>query len=672
MLVASADVCAQTDTTASEVERQLEKAFEETDSEVSGEVGEQLTQFLVDLAANPVNINSSGLDELLQVPGINLKIARAIIDYRIAKVFETKDELLRVPGIGEATYTKISPYLSIGEVRSKFRDRYLRREYWFANQKAEVFLRYQQNLQQREGYRRSDSAGGYLGSPAKYYQRIHYSTKHLSLNVTQEKDPGEPLDGISGFDYNSAHIAFTDNGKLKDFVIGDYSLSFGQGLVLWSGGVFGKGRDVTGTVAKNERGIKAYTSAQETDFFRGVAASYGDKLELSAFYSDRLRTASVLTGDTVRFPTSSGFHRTMNEISRKNNITQKLIGGRLRLETPFGLFGVTGYHNEFSNYIGRGPSISNLYDFEGSKNTVLGADYRALLGESFIFGEIGRSQNGGIGVVAGIETPVSNNTEMALLYRKYQKDFQSFLGNGFGEGSAEPQNEEGFYAGLNHELSSRIRLSGYFDQYRFAAPVFGTTQATGGFDMLGMMEFNFRSELSLYLLLRNEIKDEEFVITNERGVEEINLGKEKRSIFRMNFEYGLSGSARLRSRIELIRDREAGKNWETGFLIYQDLRIQPSDKLRIDGRISLFDTDSYSTRVYQFESDLLYVFSNTVLYDQGQRAYISLKYELTEFTDVWLKYGITVFENMNKLGSGLDEINGNMKNSIGFQVRIQV
>ncbi len=237
------------------VEKQLEKAFEELDVQESGLNGEQLTQFLEDLAANPININSAGLDDLLQVPGINLKIARAILDFRKIKPFETQDELLDVRGIGDATYQRIAPYVTIGGTRARFRDMYMRPEYWLADRRFDIFSRYQQNLQTRQGYREPDSSGGYLGNPVKYYQRIRMTTDHLSMNLTQEKDPGEKLTGISEFDYNSAHLALIDNGKLKDLVIGDYSLSFGQGLVLWTGGAFGKGREVTGTISKNERGV---------------------------------------------------------------------------------------------------------------------------------------------------------------------------------------------------------------------------------------------------------------------------------------------------------------------------------------------------------------------------------------------------------------------------------
>lgn len=672
MLYGAESAYAQQDTSATRVEEQLEKAFEELDSEETGEAGEQLTQFLEDLAANPVNINSGGLDDLLQVPGINLKIARAIIGFRSSKPFEDKSELLEVQGIGEATYQRMAPYITIGGVESRFRDMYTRPEYWMANQKVEVFSRYQQNLQMREGFRQPDSAGGYLGSPVKYYQRFRLTSNHLSLNLTQEKDPGETLQGVTGFDYNSGHIALTDNGKLKDFVIGDYSLSFGQGLVLWTGGAFGKGREVTGTISKNERGVKAYSSAQETDFFRGVAATYGEKLEITTFYSNRARTASVISGDTTRFPTSTGFHRTENELERKNNIDQMVMGGRARLDTPVGLIGVSGYYNEFSSYIAKGTSLNNLYDFEGSENSVIGIDYRGLAGNAFIFGEMARSQNGGLGTVVGIEAPVAENTDLALSYRNYQKDFQSFLSSGFGERSSAPQNEEGFYVGARHQLNSRVTLSGYFDQYRFASPSFGTSQATGGFDMLGLAEVELTSKLNVYLLLRNEIQDEEFEVINARGVQQLILGKEKRASIRANFEYQVSSDVRLRSRIELVRNKEAGGIWEKGFLMYQDIRLEPTDALRIDGRVSVFDTESFATRVYQFESDLLYVLSNIVLYDQGQRAYVTVKYELTKLLDIWFKYGITIFENTQSIGSGLSEIKGSIRNSVGLQIRLQL
>ena len=653
------------------VEDQLEQAFEELDPEQSDYSGEQLTQFLKDLSLNPVNINRGKLDDLLQIPGVNLKVARAILDYRETKPLESIQELLEVPGIGPATYSRIQPYVTIGRPAERFRDMYMRPEYWFTNRKLEVFSRYQRDLQESDGYNRPDSLGGYMGSPMKYYQRIRMSSKHLSVNLTQEKDAGEPLNGVSDFDFISGHLALTDNGKLNELVVGDYSLSFGQGLVLWSGGAFGKGREVVGTISKNERGIKPYTSAQETDFFRGVAASYGDKIELTGFYSERPRTATVIGVDTTRFPSSSGFHRTYNEISRKNNIYQMTTGGRLRLQSSVGLIGVTGYYNRFSSYIVKGTLLSSAYDYEGREHSTIGIDFRTLIRSSFVFGEFARSENGAYGGIIGLESPLGDNTDLALAYRLYERDFQSFLGDGFSEQSSGPQNEEGFYMGIRHILNPKVTLSGYFDQYQFNAPRFGTTQPTGGFDVLALSEIDFNPDLNVYVLIRSETREGEYVALNDMGMEQVRLGDETRTSVRANIEYQVSHSVRLRSRVEVVRSKSAGEDWERGFLIYQDLRVQPFSKLRIDGRVTLFDTDSFNTRVYQFESDLLYVMSNTVLYDQGQRVYATVKYDATSFLDIWFKYGLTIFEDRHFISSGLNEIEGNIRNSIGVQIKLQ-
>lgn len=660
------------DSSKVEVEKQLEEAFEELDTEESGLTGEQLTEFLEDLAANPININSAGVTELLQVPGFNLLIARAIIDYRKKKPFEKVRELLEVKGIGATTFQRMSPYVTVGGVTDRFRNLYGSPGYWLSGNKLEVLSRYQQNIEEQEGFIRPDSLGGYLGSPVKYYQRFRLQSNHFSVNLTQEKDAGETLSGVNDFDYNSWHVALTNNGHLKNFVVGDYSLSFGQGLVIWTGGAFGKGREVTGTINKNERGVRPYGSAQETDFFRGVAATYGEQIQFTAFYSNRPRTASAIDGDTTRFPSSSGFHRTQSEVDRRNNIDQQTVGGNIKADTPIGLFGLTGYTTEFNSYIGKGSSLSDLYGFEGSSNSVLGIDYRGLIGSSLVFGELARSENGSTGGVAGIEASVGFRTDLALLYRNYQKDFQSFLGTGFGETSGDPNNENGLYLGVKHEFNNRYSVSGYVDQYSFEAPRSGTTQSTQGYDVLGLIEGSIIRNLDAYILVRNEIKDDEYIIENELGREERVLGKEKRASFRVQTEYQVNRKVRLRSRGEFVRYQSAGEDWESGFLVYQDLRLQLSNKLQLDARATIFDTESFNTRVYQFENDLLYVLSNVVLSDRGDRLYAVLKYEATEYLQFWLKYSITTIEDAQSLSSGLGEVQGNKRSFIGIQARVHI
>ncbi|MFY0683225.1 MAG: helix-hairpin-helix domain-containing protein [Balneola sp.] len=668
----SSSLMAQTSDSAKvQIEKQLEEALEEQETEEGVLAGEQLAQFLEDLAANPINVNSASINDLLQVPGFNLKLARALMDYRKTSPFVEKEDVLKVSGIGRATYSRMRPYITVGGSASRFRNLYTNPAYWLDGNSFEYITRYQQELNDQRGYEIPDSAGGYLGSQGKYYQRFRMESRHLSINLTQEKDAGETLGGPTGFDYNSGHIALSENGKLKEFVIGDYALNFGQGLVLWTGAAFGKGRDVIGAAGKNERGLRAYGSTQETDFFRGIAATYGEKIETTVFYSNRPRTASVISGDTTRFPSSTGFHRTENEKERKNNIDQKAFGGRIRFDTPIGLIGATGYYTEFSSYIDKGNGLSSLYDFEGREHAAYGIDYRGLIGNVLAFGELAQSENGGMGGVLGIESPIGFTTDLTIAYRNYERDFQSFMGTGFGESSSAPQNEEGLYIGIRHGINDKIALSGYVDQYKFAAPRTGIDQASQGFDVLGLLEIDFNSSLNGYLLIRSETKDDTFSEINDRGVEEEFLGEQRRSSIRGQLEYQVSRNIRLRSRVELAESQGANEDSEYGMLVYQDVRLQATRKLQIDARVTVFDTDSFDSRVYQFENDLLYVLSNTALSGQGQRAYFVLKYEPTDFLDIWFKYSHSVFENENFISSGLNEIEGNRNSDFGIQARVK-
>lgn len=653
------------DSSKTEVESQLEKAFEELDDE-EGITGEQLVQFLEDLAANPVNINSAEVTDLLQIPGLTIVTANAIINYRKQKPFERIDELIEVPGIGEATLRRIRPYVTIGSAAERFKTQYTRHQYWLHNSKVEMLSRFQQTLEKQEGYLRADTAGGYLGNPVKYYQRFRLQSNHLSLNLTQEKDAGEPLTSPTDFDFNSWHLALYNNGRLQSLVVGDYSLSFAQGLVLWTGGAFGKGRDVISTISKNERGLRPYSSAQETDFFRGVAATYGKDLQLTAFYSSRPRSASVISGDTTRFPSSTGFHRTLTERERRNNITQQTMGGRVSYNSRFGLLGITGLTTNFSSYIDSG---SGLYDFRGTQNSVFGADYRGLIGNSLVFGEVARSQSGGVGAIVGLETSVTHNTNLAILARHYQADFHSFTGAGFGERSGNPRNEQGLYLGLRHQINSVFEVSTYFDQYQFLGDESSVSKKTTGYDVLGLVEARFTKALNAYLLVRAESKDKEYTQIDETGRELIALGKHTRNSVRLQAEYQVNSYTRLRTRGEYVRYYPVDESWENGMLVYQDVRLQLSKTLKLDTRLTLFDTDSFDSRVYQFENDLLYVLSNVALSEQGQRWYAVLDFKPTKYLQIWLKYSQTMIEDAAVLSSGLNQIQGNKRSFLGIQCR---
>lgn len=662
----------EADTVRTQIERDLERALEEIDPEESDLDMEELVDFLENLATNPININRASVDDLMQIPGLNFRLAQNIVQYRsnIAP-FSSVDDLVDVDGLGTAALSRIRPYITVGTGLELSRDLYLNPNYWTNNGRFEGYSRYQQTIQEQEGYLRPDSLGGFLGSPAKYYQRFRYTSNHLSLNITQDKDPGETLNGPADFDYTSWHIGVNDVGNLQNLVIGDYSISFGQGLLLWSGGAFGKGRDVTNGVSKNERGIRPFTSAQEAIGFRGVAATYGENIQVTGFYSNRNRTASVIEENVVNFPTVTGYHRTTNEINRRNNLGQETFGGRIRAQVPIGFLGVSAFHNRFDQTIEAGTQPYQMYDFSGKELSGYSADYRFLIQSVILFGEFAYTDNGGYGLLSGADFEVGNRTNLALSYRYYDKKLQSIFGAGFGEQSGTPENEEGFYIGIEHELTNQIQLAGYFDQFRFPAPRFLQSQPTSGYDWLGMIEYTPNPDLNMYLLFRSKTREEEYTTTDEFGREVRLLDDDLRSTVRFQAEYKVHPKIRLRTRFDLAKAQSPNSATSWGYLVFQDIRYYAGEKLQIDARVTMFDTDDYDSRVYQFENDLLYVLSNSMLFDQGQRMYILFNYEPTEWLELWMKLSTTIYEDRNIISSGLNEIKGNRRSDFGIQARVK-
>jgi competence protein ComEA len=66
-------------------------------------------------ASGPVNINTATAAELETLPGIGPKTAEAIVEYREANgPFETIEDIMDVPGIGEGTFEKIKDRITVG------------------------------------------------------------------------------------------------------------------------------------------------------------------------------------------------------------------------------------------------------------------------------------------------------------------------------------------------------------------------------------------------------------------------------------------------------------------------------------------------------------------------------------------------------------------------------
>ena len=70
-------------------------------------------------------------------------------------------------------------------------------------------------------------------------------------------------------------------------------------------------------------------------------------------------------------------------------------------------------------------------------------------------------------------------------------------------------------------------------------------------------------------------------------------------------------------------------------------------------KFALFETDSYDSRLYAFEQDLIGVYSIPPYSGRGMRWYGMVRVSAFRSMDLWLRYGAWIYQDRNSIGSSL-------------------
>jgi hypothetical protein len=645
------------------IESHLDVIDEQTDAAL-------MIEDLEGFAENPLNINATTASELSRLYLLN--------DIQIAKLLEyiknfgpafSIYEFQAIDGFSPDLLQKLEPFIRFGTrtEKKKLADA-------FQYTKNQLLLRNTGTVQKANGYLpNNEGITPYEGNQYRYYSQFRLNADdRIQAGITAEKDPGEAFfsgSNPAGFDYYSAHFAANLNSTFEQIVAGDYLVRAGQGLVIWQGYTSGKSENVL-EISKTNQGIRPSTGVDENLFFRGAAttAKFG-RMRFSLFYSQKKDDGNLAgndsTGIYVTSLQTSGYHRTSSEINDENVVKNINYGAAFSLIFNNLKIGATVTRQQLNPPFYPAGELYNRYRFSGNENLNGGIDYQFVHGKYQLFGEAAISKSGGKAVVQGAVIRLNDQFGFSALFRHFDRNYQALWANTFAEGS-NMSNESGMYFGVRLLPVKFVTLSAYSDFYRSGWINYSTAAPAIGWDLMVQTNVVLSRNMEFYLRFKNEEKEAKFTL-DERYV---NLPEQTQKL-RFNLNYKPSEFISLKSRAEFASYH--GMTKETGFMIFQDLKYNPVKiPVSFSVRVAWFFTDSYNTRIYAYENDLLYTFSIPAFYGKGIRSYLNLQYRVSSKIDFWFKIANTGYTDRDEISSGYNAISGNNRTELKIQLRVKI
>lgn len=538
----------------------------------SNENGE-LTELLDELASNPVNVNTADRALLESLPFLNSKQIENLLEYVYDYgALKSIYELRLIDGFDEETLELCHTFMYAGEAETE------------KTTAKDVFTKGKHNIVSKCATKLPQKNENYLGSPYSAYLKYRYLHDNLSYGVTMEKDIGEPFDlkYNKGFDFYSGHLAVSNIGVLKNFVIGDFKAAFGQGMVMRTTNSYST-YDAT-LVSLNQNSVSPYTACTENSYLRGVATtlSFRKKYDLTLLCSH------------TQYSKSENYHRTEGEFKKKNNNPVYLAGGNLN--ASFRKFRI---------------GISALYEIKSRKFNA-GIDFRARIYKFDISGEISMNEKKAVGNILTLNYYATSNVAVTLMHRYYSSEFSSVKGNSYS--SNKMNDENGMIVGFTMNPTRKTKISLLADAYRYG-------RDTGGY---------VYSKFS-YIPADNHM----IMVTYRYKYKETSLHSTRISYT------GTFSSITLKSGVYMNHSSN-----KSGYLLSQEIIYKPEKPaLRINMLMSLFDIPDYSNRIYLYESDLPMSYCSNMYYRKGYRAMICIGYDWRKKIGVCIKAAHTYYIN---------------------------
>lgn len=639
-----------------EVETSWLKYFYDVAAGEDGEaLDEEAYEWLCQMASQPLDINTATREELEQLPFLTARQIEDICEYRYSHgPLATFDELISIPSIDYSRRLLLTSFIYIDKEKEKIP---AWKDLWkYPRQQLLATLRLPL-------YSRKGDINGYLGYKYRHTVRYDFSTQHIKMGFSASQDQGEPFFSHKnklGYDHYAYFIQLRQMGSWESVIAGHFNAQFGMGLTLNTGFCLGK-TALQANLVRNTNGFRPTLSRQISSYFQGLAvtARLNKQIKVNAFVSCRPHDATLNKNDgTVATIVSSGYHRTVSEMERKNNLYSVSSGANIHYFNRGYNFGLTAVYTHFNRQLRPDTkAIYKRYYPQGNDFTNIGIDYGYINKNFNIHGETAIDRNGAIATINSFSLTVPYKLNAVLLHRYYSPRYTSLWAQSFSEGG-QVKNENGLYAGAEYYPTNKLKLTAYIDFIHFPWARYRVSIPSDAFDTQVSAALQLSSwTLSCRYRMHTRYWD-------NKGKTSIIRQTTQRSRLLANYDKGLWS---LSTQADFaIADYQ---QHDIGYMLSQRIGIQCCSWLMLQGGLNYFHTDSYDSRLYAYEPSPVYSYGISAFSGHGIRGILQIRATISNKLSIIIKSGTTHYFDRKSIGSSLQTINGSSMTDMDLQLK---
>ena len=636
------------------------------DAAADDDAAEAFQAQMEELAAlhdNPLDLNRCSRDDLLALPFLDDDEVDAVIDYRtLHGTIRSVSELLLVGRLSTTHARWLQLFVEVLPADVAARGSRP------PSSRHDLMTRLDIPLYERQGWPWAQGIANRLRYTGQW-------NNHWDVGLRAEKDSGEPIFNRQNpfYDAWGGHVMFKDWKWLRTLIIGDFQVSFGEGLVMNT--AFHLGKQVS-ALWRTASSLRPHRSTDECRFLRGAAATIDLSREwtVTALYSYRSLDATVQADNTVRSINSTGLHRTASELSHKGTLGNHTAALHAQWHKPRGHLGATAAFLRYDHQFSQGTSLYRQIYPEGYLFGVAGVDYSFHSNHFHVHGETAyslsasspslssspsrgsvvggfpadaRSSRGGWAMLNKAVWRFNANTHLGLVQRFYAKDFISPHAQAFGENSR-VQNESGLCLFFEADRLGPFALHALFDWFYHPWPRFTMTRSSQGCEAACALTWQPRKGSTW--LLRYNLRN-----------------KEQSDVRHFSHRLRLTHTRQLGSLWTLTATAIGHRYVEpqtgtvsNGFTLFPKIDYGSRDgQWRCSLLLAWFNTHDYDSRLYIYEPGLYQSFNWSMIYGRGERAAATVRWQSPASVGRqrlrwhWqAKVGLTHYDDRDAISSG--------------------